>query len=225
MASEVDICNLALSHIGDTATVASINPPEGSAQAEHCARFYSFARDALFEMHDWNFCITRTPLNLLASAVPPWTYVYGVPNLLVTAIAVQSADAPDDFCEPGDISDAGVSFVPTPIQTFGDYTPQPYLLETLDDGTAVILTNVENAVLRYTRKITDASKFSALFVMALSWYLASLLAGPIIKGDEGAAESKRCLKEMEGCLVNATEADTGQRHVHVQHYVPWLVGR
>ena len=36
-----------LGHIGDAATVSSINPPEGSAQAEHCARFYPIARDAL----------------------------------------------------------------------------------------------------------------------------------------------------------------------------------
>ena len=46
MPSEVDICNLALGHLGDSATVATIDPPEGSAQAEHCARFYPIARDA-----------------------------------------------------------------------------------------------------------------------------------------------------------------------------------
>lgn len=51
MASEVDICNLALARLGDNATVASIDPPEGSAQAEHCARFYAIARDSLLEMH------------------------------------------------------------------------------------------------------------------------------------------------------------------------------
>ena len=33
MASDVDVCNLALSHIGDTANVASINPPDGSVQS------------------------------------------------------------------------------------------------------------------------------------------------------------------------------------------------
>ena len=51
MASVVDICNQALSHLGDSATVASIDPPEGSAQAEHCARFYPAALAALLEMH------------------------------------------------------------------------------------------------------------------------------------------------------------------------------
>ncbi|NBQ76422.1 MAG: hypothetical protein EBU14_13895, partial [Acetobacteraceae bacterium] len=59
MASEVDICNLALANLGDTATVASINPPEGSAQSEHCSRFYPIARDTLLEMHNWNFSTRR----------------------------------------------------------------------------------------------------------------------------------------------------------------------
>ena len=45
MATEVDICNLALAHLGDDATIASIKPPEGSAQAEKSARFYPIARD------------------------------------------------------------------------------------------------------------------------------------------------------------------------------------
>ena len=55
MASVVDICNLALAHIGDDATVSSIDPPEGSAQAEHCKRFYAIARDTMLQMHNWNF--------------------------------------------------------------------------------------------------------------------------------------------------------------------------
>ena len=34
MASNVDICNLALSLIGDVAKVSSITPPDGSVQSE-----------------------------------------------------------------------------------------------------------------------------------------------------------------------------------------------
>ncbi len=50
MPSVVDLCNLALAYLGDDATVASIDPPEGSAQAEHCQRFYPIARDTLLQM-------------------------------------------------------------------------------------------------------------------------------------------------------------------------------
>ena len=43
MATSVDICNLALSILGDDATVVSITPPAGSDQAGHCARWYPVA--------------------------------------------------------------------------------------------------------------------------------------------------------------------------------------
>ena len=62
MASAVDICNLALARLGDSATVASIDPPEGSAQSEHCARFYPLARRQIFEAHNWSFLIRREKL-------------------------------------------------------------------------------------------------------------------------------------------------------------------
>ena len=51
MPSAVTICNLALAHLGDSATVSSIDPPEGSAPAEHCARFYPVALGLLLEAH------------------------------------------------------------------------------------------------------------------------------------------------------------------------------
>ena len=67
MATEVDICNLALAHLGDDATIASINPPEGSAQAEKAARFYPIARNTLLELHSWNFASCKR-------AFIPWSF-------------------------------------------------------------------------------------------------------------------------------------------------------
>ena len=46
MFSVVEICNLALSHLGDRATVVSIDPPEGSAQAEHCKTYWPLCDEA-----------------------------------------------------------------------------------------------------------------------------------------------------------------------------------
>ena len=88
MASEVDICNLALGHLGDNATVASLEPPEGSAQAEHCARFYPIARDALQEMHPWNFCTKRIALALIDGvSYSQWKYVYAEPSGVIQTAA------------------------------------------------------------------------------------------------------------------------------------------
>ena len=225
MRSDVDICNLALAHLGDTATVASIDPPEGSAQAEHCANFYSVARDSLIEMHAWDFCTRRIALTLLSTTIDQWAYVYSCPNLMANAIAVIPPTADDDYNIPSpssyDNSYYGLDLLPNA----GTYTPQPFAIETLSTGAKVICTNQEDAVLRYTQYITDTTKFPVAFVLSLSWLLASMLAGPVLKGDAGAAEGKRCYQMFLTHFNQVVLADTKQRNVKLTHVVPWLAGR
>jgi len=50
---------------------------------------------------------------------------------------------------------------------------------------AVLYTNEPEAVLVYTRDVTDSTQFTPSFMTALSYLLGSYLAGPIIKGTEG----------------------------------------
>jgi hypothetical protein len=220
VSSEVDVCNLALGHLGDNANVASLNPPEGSAQGDHCARFYPIARDSLLELHTWKFATKRANLALLSSGWPEWDYAYAQPNDMLVALAVIPQDATDDYSQPG--------FMPAQLGTVpvaGAYVPQPFSCEMDDTGNSLIYSDQPNAVLRYTARVTDVTKFSPLFTTTLSWYLASMLAGPVIKGDAGAAEAKRCLAMMQVWLSKAMESDANQRKVSPQHQVSWISGR
>ena len=226
MASEVDICNLALGHLGDNATVASIRPPEGSAQAEHCARFYPIARDSLLEMHFWNFSMRRINLAPLEATWPEWKYGYALPNDVLNVIAVMPPDANDDYASrfvPSDTPQFAHNY--SPVIAAGRYTPQPYTIEVLADGQHILYTNQENAMLRYTAYVSDTTVFSPLFTMALSWHLASMLAGPISKGDQGAAEAKRCTQMAMGYISQAEVSDANQRRINLEHIVPWTSGR
>lgn len=223
MASEVDICNLALGHLGDTATVASISPPEGSAQAEHCARFYPIARDALLEMHPWGFATRRKTLALLATDLwPEWKYTYAEPSDAVNLLAILPPTAADDYSVQTQLL---YNINGAPIPMAGQYQPQPFSSETLDDGTQVIFTNQEDAMLRYTALVTDPTKFSPLFTVSLSWLLASYLAGPILKGEVGAAEAKRCLGMFTEVFERANESDANQRRTTISQNVSWMAGR
>lgn len=230
MASEVDICNVALAHIGDSATVASIDPPEGSAQAEHCQRFYPIARDSLLEMHEWSFATKRVALAMLGNPTTEWAYCYAAPNNLLNTIAVLDPAAADDTSVALAMPSA---WVETPIPFGGVYTPQPYVLESADDGTSVIYTNQPNAVLRYTARVTDTTKFSPLVVETLGWALAGLLAGPVVKGEAGSAEAARCQMiafgrdGRSGLFGRATASDAGQRRstTRERQQVAWIVGR
>lgn len=226
MASDVQICNLALSHIGDTASVSSIDPPEGSVQAEHCANFYPVARKACLEESSWGFSTTRAILAEVTNTWPEWQYAYAMPPNVINVLAVLPQDAPDDYeasYPPPDDQHFPPGYIPTPGPSF--YTPQTYTVEIDSSGNQIILTNCPNAHLRYTTDVTDSTKFSPMFVMALSYLLASMLAGPIIKGQEGSQKAAEMLTLYETWRQKAEASDANQRRITPTPVTTWIAGR
>lgn len=223
MASEVDICNLALAGLGDDANISSINPPDGTAQAAHCSRFYPVARDALLEMHSWSFCTKRASLALLTITVPTeWLYAYAAPSDAVNFIAVLDPLALDDYSY-------GIapyaSATGSDSNSIGVYTPQEYDVEALPDGSSVIYSNQANAVLRYTTIVTDTTQFSPTFILGLSALLQTMLAGPIIKGAEGIKVAQAKMQEFRMWKAEATTSDANQRKLKVAPAVSWMANR
>lgn len=199
MASVIDICNLALAHIGDRATVASIDPPEGSPQAAHCAMFYPIARDTLLELAKPTFAMRRATLALLDETVDAWSYTYARP---ADALVILSVTAPG--------------------QADTSTTPEPFACEADADGALVIYTNVEQAQVRYLARVEDTTKFSALFTEALAWMLAAKLAGPVIKGDAGATMAARCEQTAMAILAKASASDANQGHLGLVPTPGWI---
>ncbi len=223
MSSEVEICNLGLAHLGDSATVSSIDPPEGSSQAEHCARWYPIARDSLLEMHDWGFATTRAVLAEVTTTFTEWQHAYAYPADTLKILAILASDAVDDYSVAYPL--ASTVYGSTCVNQRGVYTPQKFSTESDQAGNRIILTNQENAICRYTRKIIDTSKFSPLFRDTLGWYLSSYLAGPVLKGETGIAIGKSSLGVAMGMLAQAKLSDASQQRQDISQQVPWLVGR
>jgi len=65
MPSAVDICNRALSRVGE-ARITSL--ADDSKQARACTSAYAAVRDEVFRAHPWNSAITRTSLAKLSSS-------------------------------------------------------------------------------------------------------------------------------------------------------------
>lgn len=226
MPSVVEICNLALAHLGDDATIASIDPPEGSAQAEHCARFYPIARDTLLQMHNWSFASRRVSLAQVTMPYTMWKYAYAVPGDMMTATAVLPPEAENDYAiRPYPADRYGWGWTTPPLSGAGAYVPQEYVIETDTLGNKVIYTNQENALLRYQAIVTDPTKFDPLFAIALSHHLAGMLAGPVVKGTEGATEGKRQTQLALGYVQMARASDSNQRNVKPEHITSWISGR
>lgn len=199
MSSEVEICNLALSHLGDSATVASIDPPEGSAQAEHCARWYPVARNALLEMHDWSFATRRVVLAELVRNDTAWRHAYARPADALKILAVLPSGATDDSAAC------------------------PFDTETDAADNDIIMCDQAGAIARYTRIVTDSSRFSPLFVTTLGWFLSTYLAGPVLKGDSAVKIANANMSKAMAFLTQARLSDANQkRGKPLPHTAPWI---
>lgn len=152
MASVVQICNMALSHIGEDGVVTAISPPDGSAEAGHCARFYGIARNDILEMHEWSFATKRATLAGLTNDSAAWAYKFAMPADCLKARKLLPEGATAEL--------EGI-----------DYEIESEALYCNDAVPTLI----------YTKLLTDTTKFSSMFTSALSYKLASYIAGPITK--------------------------------------------
>lgn len=198
MASIIDICNVALGHLGNARRIASIDPPDGSAEADYAATFYPIALAEALEMSDWSFARKRQVLGLLAtndSSV--WAYAYAKPSdcLVARRIPTGAPGAAEQDTEPFDVE--------------GD----------------VIYTNKASAVMVYTRPITDPTKFTPSFITGLGYLVGSYMAGPIIKGAEGAGASQSLRKVAAQVFKSAITVDANKTNAEPQHVPSSILAR
>ncbi len=180
MPSAVDIANIALSHIGADAVVTSLSPTDGSVESGHCARFLPIARQAAIATANWNFARKRVLLAQLTNDSTIWLYKYQVPSDCLRARKILALDDPD--------------------------TPERNGAKFVQEGDA-LYTDRPEATLVYTRDITDTTKYPADFVTGLGLMLAGYLAGPLIKGVEGARIGNSFMDSALASLRQAAAQD------------------
>lgn len=195
MASDVDICNLALGNIGARAQVAAIQPPDGSAEAGLCARYYPLAKQfCLGGTH--SFSVNRRQAQLAPVALPPgatWGYAYALPT---------SCIKPRRLLRPSQ---------PT-VGESPDSQGAPYTLQG-----KTLLCNEEAAVLVYSEDIEDVSLLDPDLVLAVAAQLTSHLAGPIIKGRDGARIGAQWAQAAAEYLSRAATADANSESQQNEH--------
>lgn len=210
MASVVQICNMALSHIGSHATISSISPPDGSVEAGHCATFYDQARTELIDTGNWRFALSRSTLAPLATNLSDtWLYSYSLPS---------------DCMSPKRILRKGAG-----LTVFNQDTTV-YFHEANDDDGAdflvegdVLYTNEPEATLVYARDVTDTTKFNPSFTTVLSFMLASYLAGPIVKGNEGLRLGD-AMRERAMALADIAATSSAGASSTTAYRTPTIVG-
>jgi len=187
MASNVQICNLALSHIGSRAFIQDLGN-DSSVEARYCNLLFVDARQAVLRdaPHGWGFAYKVTALALKAAAdvtIPAnWTFAYAWPADCLRALRIVLAD---------NIAD------PPPFAPGSDIALEA----------KVIFSDAKDAVLGYTADVTASHMFDAGFVYALSWRLAADLAPPLTGDRQIQDVSYRLYRQA---LDAALRADAGE---------------
>lgn len=175
MKSESAICNLALQRIG--VTIGIENLAQRSKEAIACSLIFAEIRDKVLTEAPWPFAKRLGTLNLSGDTPPTWKYRYAYPPncLKVRRIFPQRKDGEDPSCLR-----RSVSAMQIPYELIGD-----------DNDNVTLCTDLENAAVEYTARVTNPLRFAAKFSSAFAWALAVELALPLAKGVEYSQNAKK----------------------------------
>jgi hypothetical protein len=197
MPSQVEISRLSLAHIADAARVNSIDPPDNTIQAQHCATFYPIARDECLEAYPWPFAVTMKPLAASLVTLPDgeWAYVYTLPSGFIRALRV------------------------VPPGAHKDHPGEDYVIRSDDtELDLILLTNTCEARLHYIYREEETGRYSPMFVSALSYLLGSYLAGPILKGRVGMQVKQTLYDAYRGLIDRAATRSLGSAGQRTENY-------
>lgn len=196
MATEVEIGNQAMSLIG----AASIRGfTKNSEEERQCELIYYATRDALLGRHSWNFAEKRNALEANNEAYVGWDYTYLYPVDCVTAELIfdpsRGSGVTNDW--RNEVIYPQAERIRFEVITNSDLNQKR------------IVTDMADAVLIYTAKVTSVGMFSSTFIEALTFWIASKLAVPL-KGDINKMDAYRQM--TNGLLAEAKSINSNEAH-------------
>ncbi len=176
--SKVQIFNIALNILGISAPVE--NTKSQDSRIILLNNYYELARDFVLKDFDWNFASSLKELSLVSKNTGKFKYSFEYPNNCISAREVFEKD---------------------------NHTAQKFMIACDENSSKIILTNIKQPVLRYTKRIEKETFFTSEFSIALAHYLASLtsnvLTGNMQKGEIAYQKYITLLKHAK--VLNATE--------------------
>ena len=160
MATKTTTANLVLGHLGIGSEIANLDT-ENSAEAVHLRRFYDEALEITPRDYPWSFAKAYVALGskTIGTEVTDWEYSYTYPSDCVFIRKIYSGNRQDSL-----------------------QTQVPYDVA-YDGQSRVIHTDLQNACVSYTKRVTNYNYFPADFVMALSFRWALYMPNTMLAGD------------------------------------------
>lgn len=162
MASEVSICNQAISWLGGKAIISL---DDGTTEANLCKANYEHLRDVVLEAKAWTFAVKRLQFAKLSEdPVFGFSAAFAIPTDIITVLQASAASTGISVTGPGSRSSTGN----------GDEQRTLWQRE----GQTIVC---DEAAMygRCIQRITDPTKFSPGFVQALAARIAREIALPL----------------------------------------------
>lgn len=235
MADQISIANRALLGVGARAQISSLNPSDGSVEADAISVLWNSTFEALARSAQWN-CLTRqVTLSLLAAAsgtpenpngigpVPPtpWLYQYAYPSdgldirYIVPSLPVQVGGQ----IPATTINNAAGSWIPGGSQI-------PYVVSSIGDVNNspinVVLTNQSQAQAVYTLNQSNPAAWDSLFQQAM---VASLGAYLVPALSLNVQLMQICIQTAEKAITMARVADGNEGVTTMDHLPDWMRAR
>lgn len=186
MASKVEICNMALGHLGQGKQIANLDT-ENSSAAAACRTFFDVCIGACLRDFKWPIATKFRALALIEEDPnDEWNYSYQYPADCKNFIRIISGQRTDT-----------------------NLTRVPFKIANSDTG-KIIYTDKEDAQAEYTVSIDDPTIFDDDFVLAASYRLASYIAPQVAGADPrhlGDAAMKKYLFELATARANAAKEE------------------
>ncbi len=200
MTSVVAICNLALTvHLGKK-NISDLD--EGSAEARACKQLYDHTLSLMLQSYPWRFAgKTASLAQVTNDKVGEWAYAYSRPNDCLKLRWIRPEYKVSSATPLG--REAEIEF---PYELEGD----------------TIYCDLSPAFARYTRPISDPSKFPPLFVEALAASLAVRLCMPLTKDSKLRNETFQLSLRAIG---EAQMADANEQRETSDHTSEFVEGR
>lgn len=196
MISKLQVWNMALGYIG-TRTIAG--ETERTPEAIQCNLYWDTSRRTALRSYPWRWAQRRAQL----AQVPmpelyknEWDCAYTLPDKFLRLHRVSSMGNPT-------------------------YKPK-WLLVAKDDGTPLILSNVENAIADFTADVTDISRWDDAFIKTMSLRLACDIAVALLKNNTGKIQELE--QRYQASMPAAKDANTNDNNPPVRPD-SWLVAR
>lgn len=182
-----DVVNVSLTRIGRKDAIGSLY--DGSEASQLALTLYGQTRDQMLRDNDWDFAMRNMALTLLKFA-PVGGYIPGInpwdPATNPPIPWFFSYGYPDDCIKVRSIK-------PTPI-FIPNFDPQINTFQIDNDNSytparRVILTDVENALMVYTGRVTDPATWAPDFAEALTNELGLRLAPALVGLEQAQAEA------------------------------------